>query len=557
MNLRKFLFASVKLCRPLTVAAVFLAPVALHSATYYIAPDGKDDNAGTKDKPFATIMKAQGAASSGDTIYLRGGTYKLTNDQITQTGGGYAYVNYLTKNDLSYLSYPGENPVFDFTQVKPNNLRMCAFLVQANNLKFKGFEITGVQITIARAHTQSECIRVENGSNNTFDQLKMHDNLGIGIYIIRNSGNNLMLNCDAYHNYGLDSGSIGNSDGFGCHVSKGATGNVFRGCRSWDNSDDGYDCIHCAEPVLFDHCWSYHNGYQEGTPGGDGNGFKIGGWNNQTPPVPLPRHTVEYCLSVANKANGFYANHQPGNDAFWYDNSAYNNGNNFDLLERQANNVTDKDGTDEIMHNNLGYKARGQEVAKLNETGDMVSHNYWSLNLTAKDSDFVNLDVSQLTAQRQVDGSLPVITFMHLAKGSQFIDKGQTVDLGQNRKMTIYGDAPDLGCFEYVPVETPAYLTATSDDSKIVLKWTAPAGATQFNLLRSETSGSGYTAINSTTTTNTFTDSTVTNGKTYFYVVTATDGKYTSVNSNEASAVPAIPVASATPAGPAAATTSK
>ncbi len=524
---------NTRLKKLLLVFALMLVDSSLFAATYYVAPNGKDDQAGTKDKPFATVMKAQAAAASGDTVLLRGGTYKPTNENITRTSGGYAYVNDFTKNGISYLAYPGETPVFDFSGVKPNNQRMCAFLVQANNLHFKGFEITGVQITIANVHTQSECIRVENGSNDTFDQLKMHDNLGIGIYMIRQSGNNLVLNCDAYHNYGLDNGSIGNRDGFGCHTDKGATGNVFRGCRSWDNSDDGYDCIHCAEPVIFDHCWSYHNGFQAGTRGGDGNGFKIGGWASRTPaqvPNPLPRHTVEFCLSAGNKANGFYANHQPGQDAFWYNNTAFGNGNNFDMMERLEDNTTDVSGTHEILHNNLGDKAQGAEITKLDETGEMVSSNYWSLNLTAKDSDFESVDATQMTKPREADGSLPKIGFMHLTKDCAFIDKGQDV------KLPYSGKAPDLGCFEYTTLAAPTKLTATAGDARVELKWTAVPEAKTYTVWRLDNVGNGRHIVNGTVTATTFTDKDLKNGADYYYAVSAANGAVTSDTSNIAGA---------------------
>ena len=50
-------------------------------------------------------------------------------------------------------------------------------------------------------------------------------------------------------------------------------------------------------------------------------------------PNPPPVHTVEFCLSADNGANGFYANHQPGQAANWYNNTAYNNHGNFNMLE--------------------------------------------------------------------------------------------------------------------------------------------------------------------------------------------------------------------------------
>ncbi len=435
----------------IALAAALLLPGAALARTLYVAPTGSDKNAGTKDAPFATITRAQTAAETGDTVYLRGGNYTLTNDQISRTERNYAYVNYLSKGGIKYLAYEGETPVFDFSKVRPGGVRICAFLIAGGNITLQGFEITGVQVTIPTAHTQSECIRVES-SHNVFRQLKMHDGMGIGLYMIKNAGDNLVENCDAYNNCGLDQGSIGNIDGFGCHVGKGATGNVFRGCRSWNNSDDGYDCIHCAEPVTFDHCWAMDSGWQ----GGDGNGFKISGWAG-TPvgnlPNPIPRHTVTFCLSVHNKAHGFYANHQPGGAANWYNNTAYTNHINFDMLERTSDNAKDIPGVNEVLHNNLGYKAVGEEVHDLNETGAKVSHNSWTMNVTVKDSDFVSLDPKSLTGPRQADGSLPKVTFMHLAPGSDLIDQG--LDVGLPYK----GKAPDLGCFE---VETVAATSATT-----------------------------------------------------------------------------------------------
>jgi fibronectin type 3 domain-containing protein len=70
----------------------------------------------------------------------------------------------------------------------------------------------------------------------------------------------------------------------------------------------------------------------------------------------------------------------------------------------------------------------------------------------------------------------------------------------------------------------------------ISLTWTAGSGDVTFNVYRSTTSGSGYTKIGSSATTN-YVDSSGTGGVKYFYVVTGVDaGGFESANSNEASA---------------------
>ena len=53
-----------------------LAPEPARAATYYVSPAGADGNPGSEASPFASWARAQTAASPGDTIYFRGGTYK-------------------------------------------------------------------------------------------------------------------------------------------------------------------------------------------------------------------------------------------------------------------------------------------------------------------------------------------------------------------------------------------------------------------------------------------------------------------------------------------------
>src|SRR6185437_8276575 len=59
-------------------------------------------------------------------------------------------------------------------------------------------------------------------NNNLFQQLRMHDGMANGWYLTKGASN-VVLNCDAYNNKGLDSGSIGNTDGFGCRPAGAAT----------------------------------------------------------------------------------------------------------------------------------------------------------------------------------------------------------------------------------------------------------------------------------------------------------------------------------------------
>jgi fibronectin type 3 domain-containing protein len=92
----------------------------------------------------------------------------------------------------------------------------------------------------------------------------------------------------------------------------------------------------------------------------------------------------------------------------------------------------------------------------------------------------------------------------------------------------------------------PTGLTATAGNAQVALAWTASLGATSYNVKRSLTTGGPYnTAVASPTQTN-YSDTTVTNGTPYYYVVTAVNAAGQSGNSNQASATPAMAVADVT-----------
>jgi len=76
---------------------------------------------------------------------------------------------------------------------------------------------------------------------------------------------------------------------------------------------------------------------------------------------------------------------------------------------------------------------------------------------------------------------------------------------------------------------------------QVSLTWTAASGATAYRVHRGTASGAPYTTIQSNVTVTSFTDTGLTNGTAYDYVVTATNTVGEGPNSNEASATPVGP----------------
>ncbi|HEY5961941.1 MAG TPA: right-handed parallel beta-helix repeat-containing protein, partial [Polyangiaceae bacterium] len=424
-------------------ALLMLFPQAsLAATTYYVATTGSDSAAGTEAAPFGTVVKANSVVAAGDTVYIRGGTYTITegtNSCASQTDT----VNAITLsksgtagNLIKYWAAPGETPIFDYAELMAN-CRVKGFLVSGSYIHMKGIEVTGVKQRNQSNH-ESWGVWI-SGSNNVFEQLNIHHIDGTGLFIGK-GGNNLVLNSDSHHNFDplTSNGACESGDGFGAHIAAGGKGNVFRGCRAWFNSDDDFDLINAFESVTIENCWAWHAGYRydTGASCGNGNGIKSGGYGTDTSTFPAspPVHVIRGNLAVGNKAAGFYANHHPG-DITFYDNTGYGNHPNFNMLGMDPSG---KDITVGTYRNNLAVG--GTATSNANSPND--ASNSWTLSVTANDADFAAVSETGLDGPRQADGSLPSISNFHLVAGSDLIDKGTDVGLAFN------GTKPDLGCFE-------------------------------------------------------------------------------------------------------------
>ena len=411
--------------------------ISISAKSIYIAPGGNDSAAGTIDAPLATLPAAYKKVVSGDAVYFRGGTYKVTDEQVMKYKSPYAYVFALEKAGTAskrtcFMGYPGERPVFDFSALNLNvEHRFAAFYLGADYLHLRNFDIIGVPVRI-KGHTQSECVSARKGSYCIVENLSMHDNMAIGYYQTAGS-HNLVLNCDAYNNYDAYSEGQygGNVDGFGCHVSKSSeVGNVFRNCRAWRNSDDGFDLINCYMPVEIDHCFAFFNGYQptidpkdttEFKSAGDGNGIKGGGFGMSdtkqiTFPNGCPQHYIHHCLAYRNKSNGIYSNHHLGGNRWEYNTSGMNQRHNYSMVNRKGTATTenvDVDGYEHILIGNVSWKGNRGDVTALNtEKCTLANNSFGPDAFMVADVDFVTVSPASFFTSRDAEGNLPEILFL-------------------------------------------------------------------------------------------------------------------------------------------------
>ena len=394
-----------------------------NAADYYVSPEGSDNNKGTIESPYATLTPVQSKVKPGDTVYFRGGTYKPTVEQsMGERSSLYSCAFILEKSGeegspITYMAYPGEQPVFDMSGYLPEGKRISVFYVNASWLHIRDLEVTGTKVMVNDgSNTQSECFSNRGGSHNIYERLKMHDGEAIGWYLVK-GGDNLVLNCDAWCNYDKANGG-GNTDGFGCHPAEGDTGNVLRGCRSWWNSDDGFDLIHAFESVWIDNCWAFYNGYcpNEFKSAADGNGIKAGGYGmSETARAPetIPSHKVTNCLAYYNKSGGLYSNHHLAGIT-WINNTAVYNRWNYNMTNRKSHTeAVDVNGYGHFLANNVSFNPRDKDYYYLDLTlSTLYNNTFGPVEMTLTDSDFVSVDAEQLIAERKSDGSLPDISFM-------------------------------------------------------------------------------------------------------------------------------------------------
>ena len=390
------------------------------TAKYYVATTGSDGNFGTNiAAPFATLGKAASLATNGNLVYVRGGVYptsaKISLSKISAAG-----------QPIRIRAYPGESPVLDFSGESTGT----------DGISISGSYYWLYGLTLTNAGHNSIVI---SGSNNIVERCVSLGARNSGLHITGGNGGtgtpatNLFLNCDSIRNY--DAATHGqNADGFSAKWSLGP-GNVFSGCRSWENADDGWDLWEGSQPVLITNCWAFRQGtniFGDTAWQGNGNGFKLGGAGTGAV------HRVVCCLSFANMAYGIDQNNNA--DGQLVDqNTVWNNVGgaiNLNHLGSQYGVLQ----SNHILHNNA---AIGTVSIGTNTTYPSIQmSNTWQVLTTINTNDFLSTDYTWAMAPRRDDGGLPENPFLRPVPTGRLVDKG--VNIG----MPFNGSAPDLGAYE-------------------------------------------------------------------------------------------------------------
>ena len=386
----------------------------------YVAPQASSKGVGSKQDP-KSIYEAVKWAAPGDVIMLMGGTYEM-NGTLTIDRG----ISGTADKMITMMADPesSRRPVFNFGK------KSAGMVFAGDYWNFKGFDVTN-------SSAGQKGIQV-SGSNNVLNDIRTYKNGNTGIQISRYKSsdlkedwpaNNLILNCTSYLN--ADPG-YEDADGFAAKLTIGE-GNVFDGCISAYNADDGWDLFAKIETgpigkVVIRNSIAFKNGYVISDVtgaeinAGNGNGFKMGGESI------TGYHTLENSIAFGNKSKGIDSNSCPDNqvkNSTSFDNESYNvalytnNAKNTDYSatgiisykksNTEGENIRPKGMQDEsLIYNLTNYFFNGSKSTN----GKEVVTDDW----------FVSLDMNKAIhggITRNADGSINMNGFLELVDASK------------------------------------------------------------------------------------------------------------------------------------------
>ncbi len=356
----------------------------------YVSPSGNDANAGTLAAPLRTVQRAVDLAQAGYTIHLRAGTYApATNIQLLKSG--------TSSQPITLRNYNSERAIIDGENMPHTPAPVGgsiprpergAIHIEGEYWRLIGLEIINGPYGIFGIDTNF----------GVYDRLITRDNYESGLHLQGASGNNQIINLDSFGN--RDPRNSGESaDGVAIKEGSG-TGNIIRGARLWNNSDDGLDFWEFLSPVTVDNSIAYGNGFNRwGIPGytGDGNGFKLGGGDEDLPAAHITRNSMAW----GNSAGGFIDNANPGALRADHCTAWSNGGTGFDFADTSGGNLT----------RNLSV-ANGTTVSAGSAT---QSNNSWNIGGTWT---FASTSTGTITGPRTADGSIPSSNFLHPSNGA-------------------------------------------------------------------------------------------------------------------------------------------
>lgn len=260
----------------------------------WVDPTGANGS-GTEGSPYNNLGDALSAVSDGERIIVKAGTLSISNTISRSTSW---------TTGIEIFNYGTDRPVIDATSLGSGSV---LYFTSGQREHWKGFEVI---------NGPGKGVNIE-ASETTIEDFHVHDCQGDGIYIADFGGgasNNLIQDSIVW-NLG-DGSSTGTNvpDGIVCTGNTGSPtqDNTIVRCLVKNAPDDGFDLFRGRGTRIYGSVAYGCGRYWNGNPGGDGNGFKLGGGDSDA-----GDNYAIGCLSLDNESSGFThneANNSTGTD---------------------------------------------------------------------------------------------------------------------------------------------------------------------------------------------------------------------------------------------------
>lgn len=483
----------------------------------YVAPNANGD--GSESNPM-DLEKAIKTVKAGSAIIMKDGTYSYDHEitiESSNSGTKDAYKilraadNATVTLDFSKQSYNSND-----TSKNDRGIQLDGNYWYIEGITVYGAADNGIYLT---------------GSNNIVENCILQANRDTGLQISRRDSsvakanwpsNNYVINCTSFDN--CDPATNENADGFAAKLTCG-DGNVFDGCISYCNSDDGWD-LYAKEAtgsigvVTIKNCVAFNNGHLtsgESFANGDMNGFKLGGSNGK---VPTP-HVVENSLAFGNGKHGFTDNGN-GGKVVLTNCTAYDNA--------QVNYQMNRSTSGGVNTNLMSYKSTGSDafIGTIENSLMNTSKKYYFVDAITNvnkskvgtqvseptNADFVSLsapkaDKSVHANYRNADGTVNMKGFLETSSSSKYAELGCKFASNAGTKLTVPCNANQSSEGEkptqeetttQAPTQAPTQEETTEKVTEEESKGeTTVTGTLVYNPTKDGTTADGFTITGSTT----------------------------------------------------------